>query len=302
MATSLYRIVKYGFQGFWRNGWLSVATTVIMILTLLVFISLIIFGMLTNTAIDILKEKIDISVYFKTTTAEDSILQLKRALESLSEVKNVEYLSRDQALAQFKERHKDDPTISEALAVLEKNPLSASLDIRANNPKDYPVIAAYLNNQNLKDIVEQVTYNQNQLVINRLAKIIDTAEKTGIALIIILSVVAVLVTLNTIMLTIHSTREEIGIMRLVGASNAFIRGPYIIQGIIYGVVAAILSLILITPLISVASPYIEILMPETNLTAYFYGNLWSLFGYQILFGVILGIVSSFIAVRRYLKV
>lgn len=302
MATSLYRIVKYGFQGFWRNGWLSVATTVIMVLTLLVFISLIIFGMLTNTAIDILKEKIDISVYFKTTTAEDSILQLKRSLESLSEVKNVEYLSRDQALAQFKERHKDDPTISEALAVLEKNPLSASLDIKANNPKDYPVIAAYLNNQNLKDIVEQVTYNQNQLVINRLAKIIDTAEKIGIALIIILSVVAVLVTLNTIMLTIHSAKEEIGIMRLVGASNAFIRGPYIIQGIIYGITAAILSLILITPFISIASPYVEILMPETNLTAYFYGNLWSLFGYQVLFGVILGIVSSFIAVRRYLRV
>ena len=180
--------------------------------------------------------------------------------------------------------------------------MSAALNIKANDPKDYPIISAYLNNENFKAMIDQVTYNQNQLVINRLASIVSIAQRSGIALIIILSAIAVLVALNTIMLTIYSTRDEIGLMRLVGASNKFIRGPYIVQGMLYGLVAAILSLVLTAPLVSFGAPYVKVLMPEMDLQSYFYGNLLKLFGYQLLFGVALGAISSFIAVRRYLKI
>ena len=302
MFTALYRIIKYGLQGFKRNSWLSVTTIIVMTLTLSVFLGLILFSVLTTDAINLLKEKIDISVYFKTTTSEDDILKIKRSLESLAEIKSVDYISRDQALAIFKERHKEEQTISEAINVLDQNPLSASLNIKAKDPKDYPVVAAYLNNETLKDSIEQVSYNQNQIVIDRLATIVDTVQKSGISLILILSVVAILVCLNAIMLAIHSTRDEISIMRLVGASNVFIRGPYIIQGILYGIIAAIVSILISLPIVYFASPYLQMVMPEINLWAYLVGNVFSLTIYQILFGIILGSVSSAIAVRKYLKI
>lgn len=301
MFTTLYRIIKYGINGFVRNGWQSIPTLSVMTLALFVFLSLMIFNVLTNNAIVLLRDKIDISVYFQNTAFEDEILKLKRSLESLSEVKGVQYVSRAEALELFQERHKDDPTIGQALEVLNENPLSASLNIKANDPKDYPVIAAYLNTENLKSAVDQITYNQNQVVINRLASIVDTARRVGIALTAILSVIAILVTLNTIILTIYSGRDEIGVMRLVGAGNKFIRGPYIVQGIMYGVFAAIISLLLMLPLVYFAGPYADILMPEIDLQSYFYNNSLILFGYQLLFGITLGTVSSVIAVSRYLK-
>lgn len=301
MITTLYRIIKYGIQSFMRNGWQSIPTLSVMTLALFVFLNLMVFNVLTGNALLLLRDKIDISVYFQTTAPEDDILKLKSSLESLSEVKSVQYVSRSEALTNFQERHKADTTISQALNVLDENPLSASLNIKANNPNDYPVIASYLNADSLKPIVDQVTYNQNQVVINRLASMVDTAQKAGIALTVILAIIAVLVTLNTIILTIYSSRDEIGVMRLVGAGNKFIRGPYIVQGILYGVLASIISLLILAPMIYLASPYVGILMPEINLQAYFYANLISLFGYQLLFGITLGTVSSVIAVSRYLK-
>jgi len=302
MVTTLLRIIRYGLQGFSRNVLLSFGTVAVMTLALFVFLGLSIFGILADTSLTILRDKIDISVYFKPTSSEDDILQVKRSLESLAEVKSVEYISRDRALEIFKERHQDDETISQAITILEENPLSASINIKAHDPREYPVITAYLNNENLSDLVDQVTYNQNQLVINRLVSIVQTAQRAGITLIVVLSVVAVFVTLNTIMLAIYSTRDEIGIMRLVGASNKFIRGPYVVQGALYGLMGAFFSVLLMLPLVYAGTPYVSVLMPEMNLQSYFYGHLPSLLGYQILLGIILGTVSSYIAVRRYLKI
>ncbi|MBU6141499.1 ABC transporter permease [Patescibacteria group bacterium] len=302
MITTLYRIIKYGVQGFVRNGWQILPTLSVMTLTLFVFLNLMLFNVLTGNALSLLRDKIDISVYFQNTTQESDILKLKQSLESLAEVKSVEYISQGEALANFQTRHQNDPTITQALNVLNDNPLSASLNIKANDPKDYPIIAAYLNNPSITPLIDQVTYNQNQTVIDKLASMVDTAQKAGLALTIILSIIAVLVTLNTIILTIYSTRDEIGVMRLVGAGNKFIRGPYIVQGILYGILAAVASLIIAAPLVYAAGPYVSVLMPELDLVAYFMANLASLFAYQILFGVVLGTVSSVIAVSRYLTI
>ncbi len=302
MITTLYRIIKYGVQGFVRNGWQLLPTLSVMTLTSFVFLSLMLFNVLTGNALALLRDKIDISVYFQNTTQESDILNLKQSLESLAEVKSVEYVSQGEALANFQARHQNDPTITQALNVLNDNPLSASLNIKANDPKDYPIIAAYLNNDSIKPLIDQVTYNQNQTVIDKLASMVDTAQKGGLALTIVLSIIAVLVTLNTIILTIYSTRDEIGVMRLVGAGNKFIRGPYIVQGMLYGAFAAVASLVIAAPLVYAASPYVSVLMPELDLVAYFIAHLASLFAYQILFGVVLGTVSSVIAVSRYLTI
>ena len=302
MFTALSRIIKNGFVGFWRNGWLSTATISILIIALVVFECLIIFRVLTETALTAIQDKIDISVYFKSAVSEDEILKVKKAIETLPEIKEVEYISKDQALLDFQEKHKDDPTISQSITELQNNPLLASFNVKAHDPNEYAGIAEYLNKASFNSDFEKVTYAQNEIVIERLNKIIATAEKSGLILIIALAAIAILVTFNTIRLAIYSSREEIEIMRLVGASNSFIRGPYLVEGIMYGVIAAILSVLIAAPAVYFMSPYIRVFIPEMNLWPYFLTNLFALTLYQILFGVVLGLISSYIAVRKYLRI
>jgi len=301
MITTLYRITKRGVLSFWRNGWLSAATIAVMILALLVFEGLIIFKVLTESALTAIQDKIDISVYFKTTAPEDDILKIKQSLESLVEVKKVEYISRDQALEIFKEKHQTDQTISEAIKELDDNPLSASLNVKAYDPKQYAIIASYLNNESLSSFVDKITFYQNQAVIERLTAIIDTSEKGGFLLIIFLSLIAGLVVFNTVRLAIYTNREEINIMRLVGASNQFIRGPYIIEGILYGFISAVISIAISAPVIYAASPYVAILIPEMDLYGYFSSNFTQLLGYLVLFGIALAVTSSVVSIRKHLR-
>lgn len=302
MIVTLTRIIKYGLQAFVRNGWLSVSTISIMILAAVVFEGLVLFNVTGKAAITSLQEKIDISVYFKSNAAEDYILTIKKSLESLTEVRSVEYVSAEAALAAFKNRHAGDAALSQAVEELDKNPLLASLNIKAKEPSQYKAIANYLENQTLKAQVEKVTYAQNQVVIDRLVGFIDTLRKGGITLTLFLAFLATVVTFNTIRLAIFSASEQISIMRLVGASNAFVRGPFIVEGIIYGLFAAVVSYLALIPVINFLSPSIHSFIGEIDLSAYFLANMFALFGYQLLFCVGMGVASSFIAVRRYLSV
>jgi cell division transport system permease protein len=301
MFTAISRIIHYGFVNFWRNGWPSAATVAIMVIALLVFSGLIFFNVITSSAIASIQNKIDISVYFKTNVPEDEILNIKRSLESLAEVGQVEYISADEALARFKERHAQDDTIRRALAELTVNPLQASLNIKARKPELYASIAEYLSAPNLSQYFDKVSYFENQVVIDRLITIISNVNRMGLAMTVILAIVAGLVVFNTIRLAIYSNRDEIGIMRAVGAGNAFVRGPYMVEGIIAGVIAAVISLLIAAPLVYFVSPYFSVLIPGLNLFQYFYTNILRLLGYQLLFGVLIGAFSSFIAVRRYLR-
>lgn len=302
MVTTLSRLIKYGTQTFWRQRLLSIATIVVIFLALLVFEGLIISGVIANTAINSIQDKIDISIYFRTDAPEDEMLRIKSNLEGMAEVESVEYVSRDKALEMFRERHKDDETISRAVEELEENPLSASLNIKAIDPSKYSIIASYLNNNVPGELVENITYNQNQVVIDRLASIIKTSRQAGILAALFLTVVAILVAFNTILLGIYSNRDEISIMRLVGANNIYVRGPFVVMGVIYGLITALLSIALATPIIWFASPYIKLFIPAMDLREYFTSHFFLLLLYQLLFGVGIGVISSFIAIRRYLKV
>jgi cell division transport system permease protein len=302
MLVILSRIIKYGLTNFWRNSWLSVATLSIIILALVVFEGLIMFSTLTNTALNAVQEKIDISVYFKSDAPEDDILNAKKSLESLAEVKSVEYISKDEALAIFKENHADDSAISQSIDELTENPLLASLNVKAHEPDQYASIAEYLEGSSLSGRFEKITYAQNAVVIDRLSKIIDTAQKGGFILILFLAAISILVTFNTIRLAIYSSRDEISIMRFVGASSSFIRGPYMVEGVVFGLLAAVLSMVIMTPAVLFVSPYIKVFIPEMELWTYFSSNLFLLFLYQVVFGVALGVVSSVIATRKYLRV
>lgn len=302
MMVTLSRIIKYSWQNFIRNGLLSTSTISIMFLTLTVFEGLLFFNVMAKKTVNALEEKIDISVYFKSNVAEDSVLNIQRTLEDLAEVKHVEYISQDQALKIFKDKHVADEAITQTLTELESNPLLASLNVKAEDPKEYKTIASYLNSPKLKDFVEKVSFAQNEVVINRLASISQAFKKGGFILTSFLAFLAIVITFNTIRLAIYSNSEQISIMRLVGASNHFVRGPYVLEGIIYGFVGALASFLVFIPIVHYASPYVSNFASDINLQNYLNDNFFSILGYQLLFGVSLGVISSFMAIRRYLKI
>jgi len=301
MFSTIARIIKYGILDFKRNAWLSTATIAILTLTLIVFAGLYLFNIFTNTVITSVQNKIDISVYFKNDTAEDEILRIQSMLKTMPEVKEVEYISKDSALATFKEKHQSDQTITNALDQLDSNPLLASLNIKAHNTDEYSIIAAYLNNDSIAPFVSNVTYSQNATVIDRLGKILKTSKEGGIALTIFMALITFFITFNTIRLAIYSSRENITIMRLVGGSNFFIRGPFLVEAALYGIFATIVSMLIIAPILYFISPYSNVLVPELNIWAFFMHNILTLVIYQLLIGIGLGLISSFFAMRRYLR-
>jgi cell division transport system permease protein len=213
----------------------------------------------------------------------------------------VNYTSRDQALAIFEQNHSSDQNLNQAINELDTNPLEASLNIKAKNPSQYADIASYLASPNLSQYIDSVSYTQNQGVIERLAKIITVVERGGWLATLFLALISGLVVFNTIRMAIYSSREEIGVMRVVGASNSLVRGPFVVDGMLCGAIAAISSLIIIAPIIYFTSPYLNIFIPDLNLFRYFYTHLAQLLLYELLFGIIIGSFSSFFAVRRYLR-
>lgn len=303
MFTVLSRIIHFGFINFWRNTWLSVATVAIMVLALMVFLNLILFGVTTDRAIESIQDKIDISVYFKTTAPEDQILAIKNSIESLPEVRLVDYVSRDKAREIFRDRHRDEPSITQALDELaDNNPLQASLNIKAKDPNQYRQIAQYFSDsENIKQYVDSVSYYKNQDVIDRLNAIVRNVNRGGLVLTLVLGVIAFLMVFNTIWLAIFSNRDEIGIMRVVGASNAFVRGPYVVEGVIAGLIATFISLLLSAPIVYYVAPFLNDFIPGLNIFRYFLSNFFSILLWQLLFGVGIGAFSSFVAVRRYLR-
>lgn len=301
MLTIFSRIIHYGVSNFWRNGWPSIATVLTMTLALMGSFGLIMFNVVMDEAVMSIQDKINITVFFKTNAAEDQILSIKQSLESLPEVQNVEYISSAQALEIFKERHKDDPVISETVSELTTNPLEPSLNIRARSPEQYPAIAEYLDAPSMKEHFDKVTYFENQSVIDRLIRIVSTVNRGGLALTVVLAVIAGLVVFNTIQLAIYSMRDEISIMRAVGASNSLVRGPFVVEGVIAGLIAAAASLLVAAPVAYAVSPYVEIFIPGFAMFKYFYTHLPGLLFSQIALAVGIGALSSFVAVRRYLK-
>ena len=162
MLIPFFRIIKTGFADFWRNKWVSQATLGVMVITLFVMVSFFILGGITGSLIDNLKARMDISVYFKIDTDETDILEIKDSLEGMEQVTQIEYISRSEALAQFKKRHQDDPLILQSLEEIGSNPLTASLNVQAREPStDFPFISQYLD-KNYEALIDKVNYQENK--------------------------------------------------------------------------------------------------------------------------------------------
>jgi len=302
MFIPFVRILKTGFSDFWRNKWVSQATLGVMIITLFVIVSFFMLNGVMGSLIADLKSRMDISVYFKIDTDESEILKIKNNLSDLSQVKNIEYISRSDALTRFQKRHQNDPLILQSLEEIGSNPLTASLNVQANDPtSDFPFISQFLD-KNYSGLIDKVNYQENKDIISRISSFSAGTKKAGIILSFVLVTIVILVTFNTIRLTIYSVRDEISIMRLVGASNAYIRGPFIIEGIIYGVIATFVSTLVCWMVFKVISPKVSSMLLDFSLYNHFVQNFWSIVGIELLIGVALGALGSYIAIRKYLKI
>ena len=301
------RVIRTGFYNFWRNGTVSLASVLVMMVTLSV-IGLISFsGALLDTTLSNLKNKIDINVIFVTTAKEEDVLTIKQELETLPEVSLVTYVSREEALQQFKERNQSRQSILTALDELGENPLGAVLNIKAREPSQYAEVVEFLKSDNTLSssgigIIDNINYFQNKAAIDRLTQIISSADKLGFALTVLLAVISMLIAFNTIRLTIYIAKDEIAVMRLVGASTAYIQGPFVVVGVIYGLVAALITLILFLPITYYLGGVTASSFEDFNIFSYYLKNFLEMALIIIASGVLIGALSSLLAIRRYLKI
>ena len=302
MFTNLKRILKFAVTDFFRNRGGSFAGIFVLVITISLMTSLFLFQGVSRFLISQVQEKIDISAYFNEDATEEDVLNVKTELSRFSsEIKDVQYISKEEALDKFVQRHKDNLDFMKALEEVGENPFLASLNIKTRFPSQYEKISNFLETGEFSNLIEKVDYYQKKPTIEKVFSATSAVNRFGIGLSIVLALVTVLVVFNTIKLAIYNSKEEIGTMRLVGASNWFIRGPFIVQGAICGFVAFLICILATGFLTFFLGPRLEVLLPGFNLFNYFLVNFWVVFLIQVIFGIGLGIVSSFIVVKKYLK-
>ncbi|MBI2041792.1 MAG: FtsX-like permease family protein [Candidatus Nealsonbacteria bacterium] len=301
MFILLNRIIKSGWAGFRRNSGLPLAAIFIMVLVISMATSLLLFQKTSQFLTQTIQEKLDMYVYFNDELSSDEIMNIQNELSKVSGIKNVEYVSKNDALARFIAKHKDDASLMESLRELGKNPLLSSMNIRAWEASQYAAISSFLANSQFSNLISKIDYQQKKPVIERLSSFSFGINTAGIAVNIILALAAVFVAFNTVRLAIYNSKEEIETMRLVGASDGFIIGPFLIQGVIVGFAASLATLLAFGIGLFFLSPGLKFLLPGFNIFSYFIGNLLIIFAIQLAVGVGLGVISSWLAIRKYLR-
>ena len=302
MLTSLKRIIRSGRKSFARNIGLNTAMIFILTAVVLLVSFLYMFNLAAKILINDLQEKVNISVYFKEDALSDDIMKIKSEVSKLPEVKSVEYISKEQCLENFISIHKNDQIILESLDEIGGNPFLASLSIKAVQAVQYEQIAKFFENNQYDNIIEKVDYYERKPVMEKIFAITSGINKAGIALVIVFGLVAILVAFNTIKIAIYNFNQEISTMRLVGASNWFVRGPFLVQGAINGLIAFLISIVLTFIFCFALDAKISLLTQNVSVLALFTNNFWWLLLIQFASGVGLGIVSTYIAIRKYLKI
>ena len=305
MWLTLKRIFKTGFINFWRNGFVSLSAVLVMIVSLAVFQVIIFTGAVLTHTLEAVKERVDVTISFNLGVSEEEALNLKKNLEGLPEVKEVEYMTADEVLEQFTERYIDNQKMLDALQELDSNPFGAMLRVRANEPSQYAGVAEYINENYSVDgddaIIDEVNYIRKQEMISKLTKIIDAGEQLGFILTIVFVVISIIITFNTIRLTMYISRDEIRVMKLVGASHSFVSGPFIVVGAMYGLVASLLTLLIFYPLTYWVGPTTAQIFEGLNLFKYYVASFADIFFMIVVAGILIGSISSYLAIKKYLR-
>ncbi|MBI2099837.1 MAG: FtsX-like permease family protein [Candidatus Vogelbacteria bacterium] len=301
---NIKRVFRSGFINFWRSPVVALASIVTITAALFVFGAVYLGGVFLDSSLEDIKSKVDISVSFKPATAEADVATVEKSLKALPEVKTVESRSRENELSDFKERNKDNDLILQSLEEV-GNPFGARLNVTAVDPAHYGAIAKFLEGDGVlsaagETIIDQVSYKKN--IIDKLVGVIVVSKRIGWAITFILIFISIIVTFNTIALAIYVSREEIGLMKLVGAGDNYVRGPFLVEGIISGVIASVLATGLLYPVTIWVRNQTSGVYGGVNLVAYFVDNLPKIFLMLLCGGILLGIVASFLAIRKHLKI
>ncbi|HSX24734.1 MAG TPA: permease-like cell division protein FtsX [Candidatus Andersenbacteria bacterium] len=306
IGITFFRVLRNAFRNFRRNVWLSIATTVIMTLTLLVISFLYIVNVVGTQVLTSFSQKVDIAVIFKDSTTPDQIATIQHAVASRSDVADTHIISSDEALDQFRTKHKNDPYIEQALSELQRNPLPSSMYIVAKDPQFYTDISNNLQNPTYSQYIEKVNFEDSKTVIERLIHIMTVTKNTALLVTGIFAVLVMLIMFNTIRLAIYSFREEIDIMRLVGASRWYIQSPFIVESMLVAIISVAISIIITFVLLNAGADQINRFFfagqnTAFDIYAYATSHWVQLIGTEVGVALILAIMSSYIAVRRYLK-
>lgn len=300
-SRSVSRILRSGWVSFFRNGWVSFASIMVTVLALVMIGSVFFLNVLLTGTLKDVEKKVDFTVRFRIDAEQTEIASVIDTIKNLPEVKEAREVTPEEELAQFRDRHQNNALISNSLDEVGTNPFGTSLLISAKEPTQYITISRFLEQGNFS-AVETWSSRDNALVIERLGQIIALTRQGGAAVSIVLIGIAMLIVFNTIRLVIFTAREEIGVMKLVGASRQYIRYPFMVIGALYGFVASLLTMLLFIPVLYAVGPKTEIFFGNINIFTYFVDNfVWILLMF-VGVGVSISVVSSFIATRRYLKV
>jgi len=297
------RVIKFSLQDIFRNVWLSLVTLTILILALFTVNLLLIVRAIGSASIDAVKQKIDVSLYLKPEADESRILALKAKLSNLTQVAEVSYISKQNAIDSFKIKHKNDPEILQALVELGKNPLSPTLIIKPKDLNQYDDLIASLNKID-DDIIQSRNFDDYKAMLAKIDDITNKVSDAGMALSAIFILITLLVVYNAIRVAIYTHKREIEIMKLVGASNWFIRAPYLVSSLIYTVLGLIIAGGIVYLFIGLLQPYLAAFFVDYNfnLVSYYNQNFLAIFGLQFLGAALVNILASLVAVNKYSKV
>jgi len=303
----IQRIVRAGFTSFWRNKFVTASAILVMTVTLFVMGGLLYLGSMLDTTLQQIEEKVDVNVYFTTTASESEILTLKSALEGRADVESVQYVSQEEAITNFRSANRDDELIIQALEELDENPLGANFNIQATAPENYVDIVAYLESDapvvaGSQRIIHSINYEQNKQAIDRLTNVIQSINTMSFIIMLVFAIIAAMIVFNTIRLAIFSSRDEISVMELMGASSLYVRGPFVIEGIMYGIVAALITLLLFYPISLWGADFTSNFFGASGSFNYYVNNFGELFVILMVTGIGLGAISSYVAVRKYLDI
>lgn len=302
LFIALCRVTAFASQNFIRNIWLSIVTVTIIVLALLSVNFLLFLNVLGNEMLVAAQDKINIQVYFKPEATIENVRAVEADLLGLAEVTEVRYVGKDEALGKFIAK-RESGVVSKALEELEKNPLGHSLYVKSDTLDAYPVILKHIESADYQKLIKKEKLIDHEVLIAKINRFVKTARKVGITASAIFVFIVVLVVLNTIRIAIYTHGEEIGIMKLVGASNWFVRMPFLIEGLFFAWISTVVVTVIMFPLLKTVQPYINTFFEGSfSILAYYTSNIGSIMLWQFLGASILNILASSIAIGKYLRV
>jgi cell division transport system permease protein len=304
MLVSSYRVTKFAFQNFWRNFWLSIITISMLVLTLMTVNILLLLNTITQQAINLVEDRIEVSVYFNETVEEATVTSAVAYLRGLAQVRDVEVVTAQEAYDVFLARHAGDEEVLASLGELDGNPFGPTLNVKVNDASDFDFILEALDNPQFRDDIRDKDFSDYQDVVTRIRDTTDRIRTFGIILSIIFLLIAVLIVFNTVRIGIFIHREEIGIMRLVGASNWFIKSPFFLEMILLSLLSVLISVAIVYPVVAIIEPSLAAYFGTSSpgIVSYFTQNgLW-IFGLQFIGLVVVSVFSTSLAMRKFLRV